>query len=528
MNSPIGSKGGVKKQMQKILLAVGFRPLEEFLERQLRKEFIFVGTTVYREGIIRAIGQKNPDIVVIRETLEGKENILKIVYEIRTKFPKVRIVFIAGKREPGDALLATLVNYGVYDILQGEKIRAQEVVALIRKPNEYKDVQHFQPVPILDEKRNEVLFEAPSPIIQEKEVIKEIYIDSGSSVPTEKESSSLQKVDTITIKDEDKEETVAPPPSQSEPSKPSKEKEPSKEKSKKSLFEKIISKSETMESVSPNNMPVTKQKIITFIGGKEGVGNSSIAFNTALVLAQKGLKTIYLELNDRTPTVSYWYELGHVDNGIDSALIALEKQQYEKVEKAIIRSSELKKTETESVMQKNYRKFPNTLDFMFFSNKYLTREREEELGNQVNLSLSKELFLYLMFHLNYDFIILDVPSDINHPVTSHALVYSNRVFVTLTQDVSTIGYFIYKLNALSKKGINLNEKIYYIINKFEKADFSLKEIEDWIQAENIITVPMLHKEFINANFLGLPILLYSKNSALKSSFQKIEKIMVEK
>lgn len=515
--------------MEKILLAVGFRQLEEFLEKQLRKEFIFVGTTVYREGIIRAIGQKNPDIVVIRETLEGKENILSIVYEIRQKFSKMRIIFIAGKREPGDALLATLVNYGVYDILQGEKIRAQEVVALIRKPNEYKDVQHLQPVPVLDEKRNEVLFQAPNTIIQEKEVIKEIYIEQGVQNPLGQQQNDTPA---LNVKKQDVPETI---PVEETPvalttKEPKKEKkvevtkETPKETAKKSFLEKLVTKTEITSSLGQNMVSTTKQKIITFLGSKSGVGNSSLAFNTALALAQKGLKTIFLEFDDRTPAVSYWYELGFVDDGIDSALTALENSQFEKVEEAIVRSADLKKTE--SLMQKNYRKFPSTLDFMFFSNKYLTRESDEGLEKDVNMVFSKELFLYLMFQLEYDFIILDVPSDVNHPATSNALLYSNKVFMTLSQDVSTIGYSIYKMNELSKKGINISKKLYYIINKFEKADLSLKEIEDWIQAENMITVPILNKEFVNANFLGLPVLLYTKNAGLKSAFQKIEKNII--
>lgn len=520
--------------MEKILLAVGFRQLEDFLEKQLKKEYIFVGTTVYREGIIRAIGQKNPDVVIIRETLEGNENILSIIYEIRTKFPKIRVVFIAGKREPGDALLATLVNYGIYDILQGEKIRAQEVVALIRKPNEYKNVQHLQPVPMLDERRNEVLFQAPSAMIQEREVIKEIYIEKGNHAPVEKQpvgkglNTKKQEKEPSNIVMEEKtvEEVVKQTKNVEnvvEKTVEKIQKNVSKEGAKKSFLDKLMSKSEISPSLGQNMTSTTKQKIITFMGSKSGVGNSSLAFNTALSLAQKGLKTIYLEFNDKTPAVSYWYELGFVEDGIDSALIALESNNFEKVEEAIVKSANLKKSE--SLMQKNYRKFPNSLDFMFYSNKFLTRENDE-LEQKVDMGLSKELFLYLMFQLDYDFIILDVPSDIHHPVTANALIYSNKVFMTLTQDVSTIGYSIYKMNELNKAGVNISKKLFYLINKFEKADLSLKEIEEWIEVDNMTTIPTLNKEFVNANFLGLPVSLYTKNSGLRSAFQKIEKLIV--
>lgn len=526
--------------MEKILLAVGFRDLENYLESKLRKEFMFVGTTVYREGIIRSIGQKNPDIVIIRETLEGKENIMTIVYEIRSKYPKIRVVFIGGKREPGDALLANLVNYGIYDILHGEKIKAQEVVALIREPNEYKDVQHLQPVPVLDENRNAMLFQAPNAIVQERQVIKEIYIEQGGQQPSNEEHQPIRTAPVEDVEIESTPEPIPVPktvsptvisvkesedkPIQETPKRKVRVSEAPKETNKKGFFEKMITRSEGSTHFNEQMISTTKQKIITFIGSKGGVGNTSIAFNTAFSLAQKGLKTIFIEFNDRTPSVSYWYELDSLEDGIDSALVGLEYEKYEQVEEAIIKSSDIKNIE--GVMQKNYKKFPNTLDFMFYSHKYRTREFGDGYEEEVDMTFSKELFLYLMFQCDYDFIILDVPSDINHPVTSNALIYSNKVLTTITQDVATIGYSIYRMNELKKRGINIDKKLYYIINKFEKADLSLKEIEDWIQTKNIETVPVLNKEFVNANFIGLPVLINTKNSGLKVAFQKIEKIIV--
>ena len=137
-------KNGLRK---KVLLAVGHRQLEEYLEAQLNKEFEFVGTTVYREGILRAIGQKSPDIVVVRETLNGTENIMSIVYSIRTNYPDVRIVFIAGNRIRRRTSY-TLVNYE-FTIFQMVQIY-QHKNSFTHKPNIY--VMHFQPVPLLDEK----------------------------------------------------------------------------------------------------------------------------------------------------------------------------------------------------------------------------------------------------------------------------------------------------------------------------------------------------------------------------------------
>lgn len=495
------------------MLAVGFRELEEFLQKKLRNEFKFVGVTVYREGIIRSIGQTNPDIVVIRETLEGKENILTIVYEIRTKYPKVRIVFIAGKREPGDALLATLVNYGVYDILYGEKIPAQSVISLLRKPNEYKDVQHLQPKPVLDEKRNKVLFESPEAQTIEKEVIKEVYVNNVVELPKNPVPDPPESKEKIIVSVKDQE------PTENKTLQLTHEELP---KEKRNVLEKFWGKEPHDAKQINFEGAIGKQKIVTFMGAKSGIGNTSVALNTAVQLAKKNLRVIFIEFNERTPSVNYWYELGYVEDGIDSAIRGLQENDFERIEKAIIRTSDLMKKETS--LQKNYKRFPKKLDFMFFSNQYLTRRREEIYD--LDLRLTKELCLYLLFQMDYDYVILDVSSDIESDVTLNALLYSNKVFITVTQDVSSIGNALYIQNELTKLGIHITKKMYYVINRFEDAELDAKEISDWIQTKNVLTVPCLNKEFINANFVGMPVILYSKNQQLRNAFQDIEKTIL--
>lgn len=455
--------------MEKILLAVGYRQLEEYLEKELKKEYIFVGTTVYREGVLRAVGQKNPNIVILRETLEGSENIMTIVYEIRSMYPKTRIIFLAGKREPGDAFLAALVNYGVYDILYGGNIKASEVISLIRKPNQYADIKHLQPMPMLNEKNNEMIFQAPKIDAPDSNAVPALPVEIKQNISTNN----------------------TPQPE----------------------MQKVYAKDDT-----------AKQKIITFIGSKHGVGNSTIALNASILLAQKGLKVLYLEINDKTPAISYWYELGYLEDGIDSALLGLNEGKYNKIDEAIVSMKEMKKKESQ--LQKNYKKFPDTLDFMFYSNKYLTKDEHVDLQEPIDLTNIKELYFYLIFQKGYDFVILDVPLDMSQEVSKSAILYSNRIFFTITQDVSSVGYALYQINELTKKGIKLDSKLYYVINKYEKASIKLEEIEDWVENKNIITVLNMNKECINANFVGLPVVLYSKNINIRNTLQTIEKLII--
>ena len=474
--------------MQKILLAIGYRELEDYLKLQLDNEYEFVGEVVYKEGIVKTVEQKTPDIVIIRETLPGKPNIMSIIYKIRANFPNVRIIFLAGNREVGDELLATLVNYGIYDILYGENIPAQQIISLIKKKNIYNDIKHLQPIPSLDEERNKILFKPPEAEIIE--VTKEVIIDKDKEIEDKpEEKKSIFKNITMPIKKENFNIFK------------------NKDNISQECFQNEISQPQS-----------SKEKIITFIGGKDGVGATSLAINTAFSLAMQGNNVIFVEIDKKYPAVSYWYELGLIDEGIDTFVTYLNKNNYEKLNQTIVKSKNIKNKD--SSMKDSYKVFPNTLDFLFFSKEYLSGIKEKREIQNI-----KELYLYLVYQMGYDFVVLDVPSDITDRVTQDALVFSNLIFSVITQDISSIGYHIFNLNELQKKGININPKNNYIINKYVKSDFNEKAIKEWIGVDNVLVVPEYSKEFIEANLKGIPIIIKENNPELVNSIKKITNII---
>lgn len=488
-------------EKKKILLAVGHRQLEEYLEGELNQDYNFIGPTVHREGIVKLIEQGDPDIIVIRETLEGSTNIVTIVYTIRSKYPDIRIIFLAGNRKPGDELLATLVNYGIYDILYGVNIPASDIINAVKTPNKHADVAHLQPVPTLDEDRNKVSFE-----MKEQEDDKE-----------------NQKLDNKYDDEESVEDSLRDDYGQDEPII---ENEPVKIKDKRespiSKLTQGIKKPQipTMSVMREKSHPVSVQnrssanRVITFIGGKNGVGTSSIGINVAFELAKAGKRVIYLEINERYPAVSYWYELGLTSYGIDSAIEAIQDERYIDVNNAIIHSKELKKSD--SPLKSSYRKFPDSLDFMFFSREYITG-----LKPKMDLKLSKELYMHLLYQEGYDFVFIDVQPDISNQATINGLMFSNLIFSVVTQDVSSIGYHLFHMNELEKRGVSLNSKNSYIINKYVESDIKTKEIKDWVETKDIFTFPLYGEDFTNANLKGLPVTLSSNDVGLKNSVVKI-------
>lgn len=152
--------------MYKIYLAINHKELENFIighksliEKNLKQEVEFVGRTVYREGVLPGIEDCSPDLLILRESLPGKEQITDLIYNIRVKSSKTRIIFITTDREVGDPFLGSLVNMGVYDLLIGNKVDAKEMLKKIVFPNDISDVAYLMPKVNIDEKTNKATYE---------------------------------------------------------------------------------------------------------------------------------------------------------------------------------------------------------------------------------------------------------------------------------------------------------------------------------------------------------------------------------
>lgn len=604
--------------MYKIFLAVGHRDLENFLkgnkgaiEKKIHDKVKFVGETVYREGILQGVADYRPDVILIREGLQGNANLTEIIYKLKVNFSDTRIIFIAGDREVGDALLATLVQLGIYDLIIGSKVNAIDMLKKIVAPNSFSDVAHFMPKVTVDEKTNAKLFDAPDltpiatttpepvnePVIKPVKAVK-LPQDNGNTSPNVSKSSNTINMekkenasdDLLVIdetQDEDKIDIVEEAPIEQPPKrKPIKTiplKKPKVEEAP-VIKEEPIPREEPVEPISQIKVNVDKnndgelniitdkkplkvnsmkktpskveiaqednnsgglfgklfgrkettkrltQQVVTFVGGKGGVGNSQIAFNTALKLAQDGYKTIYIDLNDIHSSIDCIFQLGYADVGVDSAIKGIQEEDYFLIERSIVNMSKiLPDTVKENYLYKTYSKIPLNMDFMFFSQRYMERVDEIE---EVDYSLLKDLNMYLLMQQGYDVIIIDAPYNIFNKFTETALIYSNKVFFTITQDYSVIGNHLNQIKLMDKKRIKFREKFYYLLNKYENADLSINDVYKLLMESirlegfNIVSIPNMNKEFINANYLGTPILWYSKNKDMNKAFSEIETLIM--
>ena len=609
--------------------------MEEFLKKQLSKEYEFVGEAIYREAVVNNALQCSPDIIIIRETLNGSKNILDIVYEIRLQLPDARIVFLASDRKPGDPLLAELVGNGVYDILAGNRLSAPDLINLIREPNKFSDVAMYRPKMTINRDTKETLFEAPPVKEVVKQVKQTVFVEGETPIlpesygkKTKEEPEEIEKKTKprrnrrrflkgraksvsklVETSPEPKDEPIFEPPklgtqtkTEEEPVKkertpklptfnsPKKKIEPTpkapipqgpsvepplvkfdiseerptakqtplkenpveekppivipetpkqpkpkieiKEVPKPQPVQQITEKKVVSTPPVPVNrnetfIPVnSKQKILTFVGGDHGVGNTQVAYNTAVSLGRRGFKTIFIELKEEGSTIEYLYQLALSNKGLDYAIKSLMQENFTGIDNSIIRMDEVRNQNTNAILDAAYKNFPNSVDYLFFSPDYVLENDPEK--KRIDPSLLKELCMHLFFQLDYHYIVLDAEPNLFNPFSEVALGFGTHIFYTITQDVCHIGRAVRNISEINKR-INIVDKLYYIVNKFDhQAALSKKDIEGWLKADVESVVPMLHKDFVDANMNGLPILLSCKDKSLKKSFEEIVNHILQK
>lgn len=709
--------------MFKIYLAVAHKNLEDFLksnkmliEKKIEDEVDFVGTAVYREGIIQGIKDYHPDIIIVREGIPGSLSLSDLVYQIKIISPSTRIIFIAGDRKPGDAFLATLVQYGVYDILIGQKVNVKDMIKKIIYPNKLADVIELMPkIRVVENKQ---LYEAPDlgllkPMLEDatetpdlkplddiklqeelqstqnneneenividkseetikidnepeqkeeltKEIIEENIEDTKQVESPKKEPKrvlfgrrnsinlNLQKpeeslvvppvdelppVIQVSLDKSENKESVLPPiedvsqneiPSMQNIAQPIKEVPPvqefvspiqeeipiNQEQPVIQSIPQVIPQDITqpVKQVTPTPIipivqqpvqPVTQQQpqqtynqyvaptsqnpfiqnngngvpqqnpyeqslygnptdfmftprvnvaqeneqtkkslfgkktpsktvaqqVVAFCGGRHGCGNSQMAFNTALLLAEQGYKTLYMDLDERFSSIESVLAFGFKDLGIDTMLRDIALGNYPNLINAISSAPKILTTvQKGDSTYKTYSKLTSKLEMTCFSLQRMYSNSERTY----DVNLLKELNMFLLMNMNYDVIIMDAPSDYYNPLTQIALVYSNRIMFTITQDAADVDSFMRNIRVMQGINISYREKSNVICNKYishtESNDTTIQnQVENISRIQNctIITVPNVVVDAINASASETPLLWKSKDKNFKKGIQSI-------
>lgn len=267
---------------------------------------------------------------------------------------------------------------------------------------------------------------------------------------------------------------------------------------------------------------IGRGKILTFVGGKGGTGNTVNALNMAVTLAESNKNVIYVEVNKNISSIGYWFEL-IFQEGFDNASKKMKQSLLEEIEDSIIFGEDLVEGVYDGPLSKNYKKYPRTLDYMAFSGRYLTRgiNEEDELDEIIN-SEAKNLYLHLLFQMGYDFVILDVPPLVNDPLVIEAVKNSNYVFFSNTQNLSGLGNSLYMIEAW-KKYFSFNEKgVIHLINRYQHFSLNDKKLQEFLNSKNVIYIPDVGIEIDKALYDGYLPLFKIKDANYKDAFEKMK------
>jgi len=578
----------------KVLLAIDNQMAETAFKDRLSKlnpEYEIVACVVHKDSVLDYLEGNSVDVVVLIEGLKGETDDFKFAIDLKMKYPELRIVFIAGARAPGDKQLAKLVSYQIFDILAGNRVSINDMVNRTIKPATWKEASIYLPNggnDIFSEKElQEINSSGVADVENVDSTVTEILSDEnehnqigGMSLKdrfnNKRNSSKLSddglmsspvtnqnpKLNDDGLVQEKKSKLSNPIAQRVAPAAPAaaaaagvaavssaevaelkKRLEVAEKKAQKAEAERLKALNQNkqmadeydkleqeLRDLDKSRNVTSKQKVITFYGTVPGVGCTTCALNTAVYLAMKGQKVVYIEFNDVLPTLSYWFDLDSITNGLEKAFFGIETRNYQDIDKCIVTKEDI--LALKSDMNDKHAKYPENLHYMFFSAGYI---KSGEII-QTNPNTLKDLLLFLLYKEGYDYIILDVYSHSDFHILETASIFSSVNVFVMTQDVVTIGASLKMFAALKSNGVefeflkdatvkglsSVNYKNIYLINKYNNNILLNKpKIKNWLEAEKVATIPENSADIINGSFKALPAILVSKNRDYMMSIQKL-------
>lgn len=656
------------KVMQKLLLAINHKDTEEQIKETLKNSFLCVGTATYKEAVIPLLKDSSVDVLVIRDTLQGTLPITQMIDEIRNEHPLTRIVFISRSRPKKDLFLATLVSYGIYDIINKDSVPIDEIVYCIMHPRNFHDVAMYfngvvsegrkeeQAADKDEESKPRGLFEslfrksrataaAAQPqfydsghqkpeinvenmraaireeerrkaqtdidrLIQEavdqatsklkglaekkdaqiaelrgevkrktsqaeqdrqdandarveiEQLKKEIDIQRDARTASEAEHAKqlasllkmedpkwfqeqlqnksfliLQLENALNTREQELQEAsrkieklqeTADQVGADNAERTAKELEldVARDELKKAKAE-IAALHERIESMKRNGNyldeepetggeglqvhlseqylePVNGQfHSIVFLGAKHGVGNTTMALNTAVSIAKKGYKVLLIELNSSYPLVNHFFEFVNVTSGIDTACDGIMSSNTNAVDKAIIEPYKLRPKKRE--LRNSYKRLPMGLHFMVYSNGFLV-----DGSRQIDQRAIKDMFYYLTVQLKYGYIIVDIQSDDEEmkELFLKSGFLADRLVMTMTQDTHSIVSAGRMFEDLAEgRSANLAGAATVILNRYQgNASMKKADIQKWLslQAKNMVCVTDDPAIYYDSSSYGIP------------------------
>ncbi|MBR2895806.1 MAG: hypothetical protein IKC03_09150 [Oscillospiraceae bacterium] len=258
-------------------------------------------------------------------------------------------------------------------------------------------------------------------------------------------------------------------------------------------------------------------RMVAFAGAKHGLGNTTVALNTAIQLANAGNKTLFVEINRRFPLITELFEFSHMEDGLDTALAALAANKMPVAAQYIIKPHEA--AITRKNMSKVYRTLPPALHFLLYSNAFLHRCK---LGTAAPLTNEdfKSLSYFLLTQEQYSYVIFDIQADDTETVNVmlNGPCHIHQLLITVNQDphsITTAGYLAEILKSGRNASLIANAK--FVVNQYHAANrLTIRKMSEFLSMPEscFLRLSLDHKGYTASSFTAVPYVLakerYSK------------------
>lgn len=256
--------------------------------------------------------------------------------------------------------------------------------------------------------------------------------------------------------------------------------------------------------------PTGEGRLIAFMGTKHGTGNTTVALNTAVALANAGFKTCFIELNCQFPMVNGFFEFNNIVFGLDTAVVALQQNNYRMASRCIIKPHGVNTVNKN--LKKIYSRLPGPLHFMLYSNEFLFKNKNGEAPYISERDL-KDLAYFLTVQERYSYVIIDLQPDEQESVATFlASPYRvHQLVLTTTQDTHGIKTAGLMITALARsRGVDLMRSAEFVINQYSpKNKMTADKICDvlHIPKTRFSRISLDSEGYMNANYAMVPYLL---------------------
>jgi len=120
----------------KVLLATGVIELDNAIMERV-KNIDFTDSVLYKEAVVDKVERTTPDVIILSELLQGVTPTRELILTLRTRFPKVRIIFLLKDENLKEE--AFLYHWMIFDVFSG-KFTVPELEEALFKPKQFHDV----------------------------------------------------------------------------------------------------------------------------------------------------------------------------------------------------------------------------------------------------------------------------------------------------------------------------------------------------------------------------------------------------